>query len=53
VVGRNGYAVEVEVVVGVGVGVGEGFDYTVELLTLADGGCPGCIASMRASLAPY
>jgi hypothetical protein len=49
VVGRNGYAVEVVV----GVVVGEGFDYTVELLALADRGCPGCIASMRASLAPY
>jgi hypothetical protein len=32
--------VELEVV------VDEGFDYVVELLALADGGCPGCIASL-------
>jgi hypothetical protein len=61
VAGRNDYAVEVVVGVGVGEGfdyvvvmavvevevvVDEGFDYAVELLARADGGCPGCIASL-------
>jgi hypothetical protein len=53
VAGRKGYAVEV-VVVGEGFGyvvvvevmVDEEFDYAVELLALADGGCSGCIASL-------
>jgi hypothetical protein len=67
VVGRNDYAVEVVVRVVVDEGLGyavvmavvevvvEGFDYAVELrgLALAGRGYPGCIASLRASLAPY
>jgi hypothetical protein len=62
VVGRNDYAVEVVgVVVAEGFGyvvvmaVVDGFGYAVEprALVLADGEYRGCIASMRASLAPY
>jgi hypothetical protein len=58
VVGRNDYAVEVVV----GVVVDEGFGYAVVMavvevvdhrgLALTGGGYPGCIASLRASLAP-
>jgi hypothetical protein len=58
--GKDGYAVDV---VGEGFDyagggmavvelVGEGFDYAVRPCALAGGGCPGCIASLRALLAP-
>jgi hypothetical protein len=63
VAGRYDYTVELVDVVGKGFGyavemvvvevVGEGFGYAVELHVLAGGGCPGCIASLRASLAQY
>jgi hypothetical protein len=66
VVARNDYAVEVVVGVVVDEGFGyavvmevvevvvEGFDYVVDHrgLALTGGGYPGCIASLRASLAP-
>jgi hypothetical protein len=63
VAGRDGYAVEPVYVVGERFGCagemavvemnGEGFGYVVELRALAGGGCPRCIVSLQASLAPY
>jgi hypothetical protein len=61
VAGKGDYAVEVvdmvsegfdcAVAMAVAEVVAEGFDCIVELCTLASGGCPGCIVSLRASLA--
>jgi hypothetical protein len=60
--GRDGYVVELVDVLGEGFGyvgemavvevVGEGFGSVVEFSALAGVGCPGCITSLRASLAP-
>jgi hypothetical protein len=53
--GGFGYAMEmaVELVEAAGVGFGYAVELVVELHALAGEGCPGCIASLWASLTPW